>query len=218
MGYNQSLADNSAYLKQEVVLDQLHSRLVQLELQDRRCLNDARRHRAAGTKTLFRSKMLEHRRLQGQMAQLHRFKESAMAQFDALSNHELNRTFIKAMQGVVGASKGHVAASREDAETVMEDLQESMSQVKDLSEFLGQPIVNGMGDEITDEELESDFLENSQPDFNGSGRIVVDDGGEGGGESCSESRADDAGADTTAAVQRSLEHRLVVPAALLAVN
>ena len=145
-------------MRQELIMDQLDTRLVQLELQDRRCLNDARRHHASKTRTLFRSKMLEHRRLQGQMAQLQRFKENAMAQFDALSNHELNRTFVKAMQGVMSSNKGLVTATRKDAETVVEDLQESVSQVKDLTEFLGQPMVNGMTpDEVTDEDLEMEF-------------------------------------------------------------
>ena len=142
-------------------MDQLDTRLVQLELQDRRCLNDARRHHASKTKTMFRSKMLEHRRLQGQMAQLQRFKENAMAQFDALSNHELNRMFVKAMQGVMSSNKGLVSATREDAETVMEDLQESVTQGRDLSELLGQPMLNGMiaSDDATDEDLESEFAE-----------------------------------------------------------
>ena len=150
---------NNALFQKEAVFDQLHTRLVHLELQDRRCVGEARRHRSAGAKALFRSKMLEHRRLQGQMAQLERFKESATAQFDALSNHELNRTFVKAMQGVVGASKGK--ATREDAESVMDELHDSMSQVKDLSEFLGQPMINGM-DEVDDEELELEFLQEEE--------------------------------------------------------
>ena len=163
-GYRMSRGGNDPLLGQEIVMDELDTRLVRLELQDRRCLNEARRHRVSGSKALFRSKMLERRRLQEQMAQLHRFKENAMAQFDALSNHELNRTFIKAMQGVVGASKSRVAASREDAENVMGDLQESMTQVKDLSDILGQPVMGGGalmsdGDEVTDDELESEFMQ-----------------------------------------------------------
>ena len=76
-----------AEMHQEEVFDRLNTRCVQLELQDRRCIADARRHYAVGAKMLFRSRMLEHRRIQGQMAQLQRFKENAMAQFDALSNH-----------------------------------------------------------------------------------------------------------------------------------
>jgi hypothetical protein len=161
IGYQRSC--NDPLMGQEIVLDELNMRLVRLELQDRNCLNDARRHRASGSKTLFRSKMLEHRRVQVQIEQLHRFKENAMAQFDALSNHELNRTFINAMKGIVGTSKSRVVAAREDAETVMEDLQESVTQVKDLSDILGQPVVGGTmlssSEEVTDEDLESEFLE-----------------------------------------------------------
>jgi hypothetical protein len=153
-GYSQ--AEQCGPPQQEAVLDQFNTRLVQLELLSRRCIGDARRHRASGAKGLFRSKMLEHRRLQAQMMQLQRFKENTMAQFDALSNHELNRTVVLAMQGMVGVNKGRVTAIREDAESVMGDLHDSLSQVKDLSEFLGQPIASV--DDVDDAELESDFL------------------------------------------------------------
>jgi hypothetical protein len=154
--YGYGSADQQGLLQQETLLDQINTRLVQLELQDRRCIADARRHRAAGAKSLFRSKMLEHRRVQGQMAQNQRFKENAMAQFDALSNHELNRTFVRTMKSMVGASKSRVSAVREDAETVMDDFHDSISQVKDLSEFLGQPM---SVDDVDDAELELEFLE-----------------------------------------------------------
>jgi len=133
-----------------------------LEMLDRRCISDARRHRTTGAKSLFRSKMLEHRRIQGQMTQLQRFKENAMAQFDALSNHELNRTFVRTMKGMVGANKDRVTETREDADKVMEDLQDSLSQVKDLTEFLGQPLASV--DEISDGELELEFLEETKAD------------------------------------------------------
>jgi hypothetical protein len=200
MGYRRSPSCDT-HLRQAVVIDELETRMTHLELQDRRCLTEARRHHAAKTKTLFRSKMLEHRRLQRQMGQLQRFKENAIAQFDALSNHELNQTFIKAMQGLVGSSKGRAAAAREDAETVMEDFQESVSQVKDLSEFLGQPMMTST-DEVTDDDLESEFMETSseidsadyatgsvEPDV---AQVVHEE----------------------AAYSRSIEHRLVVPSAL----
>ena len=97
------------------------------------------------------------------MMQLQRFKENAMTQFDALSNHELNRTFVKAMQGIMSTNKGLATATREDAETVMEDLQESVTQVKDLSDLLGQPMVNGMtsSDDITDDDLEMEFAQST---------------------------------------------------------
>ena len=157
LGYSQA---DQRCVQQELVIDQFNTRMVQLELQDRRCIGEARRHRATGAKALFRSSMLEHRRLQGQMAQLQRFKENAMAQFDALSNHELNRTFVRAMKGMVGVSKDRVTVTREDAETVMEDLHDSLSQVKDLTDFLGQPISGA--DEADDTELENEFIEETR--------------------------------------------------------
>ena len=154
-GYSQA---NQRGLQQELVLDQFNSRLVQLELQTRRCIGDARRHRAAGARALFRTSMLEHRRLQGQIAQLQRFKENAMAQFDAISNHELNQTFVRAMQGMVG--KDRVTATREDAEIVMDDFHDSVSQVRDLTDFLGQPLTSLS--EIDDVELENEFMEETK--------------------------------------------------------
>jgi hypothetical protein len=156
-GYRRS-KEVEASLRQEVMVDQINTRLVTLELQDKRCLNDARRFKASGTRGLFRSRMLEHRRLQAQMLQLQRFRENVMAQFDALSNHELNRSFVRTMQELVGNNKDRVAETREDAESVMEEFNESISQVKDLSEFLGQASAAG-GDEVTDEELDAEFGE-----------------------------------------------------------
>lgn len=146
-----------------VVMDQIDTRLVRLELQDRQCLSDARRHRASGAKSLFRSRMLEHRRVQAQMAQLQRFRETAMAQFDALSNHELNQSFVRAMQGLVGGSKDKVAAVSKDAESVMEDFHESVSQVKDLSDFLGQSSASIVAEEVTDEELDAELNAQFEP-------------------------------------------------------
>ena len=143
-------------LQQETLLDQVNTRLVQLELQDRRCIADARRHRTAGAKTLFRSKMLEHRRVQGQIVQMQRFRENAMAQFDALSNHELNKKFVKTMKSMVGEGRDRMSDIREDAETVMGDYHDSISQVKDMSDFLGQQV---SVDDIDDSELELEFLE-----------------------------------------------------------
>jgi hypothetical protein len=157
LGYRRS-KEVDALLKQEVMIDQITTRLVTLELQDKRCLGDARRYKASGTRSLFRSKMLEHRRLQAQIMQLQRFRENVMAQFDALSNHALNRSFVSTMQDLVGKNKDRVAETREDAESVMEDFHESISQVKDLSELLGQTSAVA-GDEVTDEELEAEFGE-----------------------------------------------------------
>jgi hypothetical protein len=157
VGYRRS-KEVDASLRQEVMIDQITTRLVALELQDKRCLNDARRHKAVGNRGLFRARMLEHRRLQAQMLQLQRFRENVMAQFDALSNHELNRSFVRTMQDLVGNNKERVAETREDAESVMEDFHESISQVKDLSELLGQTSVVA-GDEVTDEELDAELGE-----------------------------------------------------------
>ena len=140
----------------ESVLDTLTARQIQIEVLDRRCVSEARRHRASGSKMLFRAKMLEHRRLQGQLLQLQRYRESVMAQLDAVSNHEINQTFMRALRSVVGTKDDH-DRTRKDAEVAMDEFQESMSQVKELSDFLGQPLPNGL--EVSDEELEREFLD-----------------------------------------------------------
>lgn len=137
------------------VMDLLAARQVTLELQDRRCVAEARRSRGGVNRVLFRSKMLEHRRLQAQMAQLQRYRESALAHMDAVSNHEINQTFLRAIQGTVSGIKANQAT---DASSAVEDLQESISSVKEISDLLGQPIM-GITEEVTDEDLENEFME-----------------------------------------------------------
>jgi hypothetical protein len=139
----------------EAVLDNLTSKQVSLELQDRRCVAEARRHNASGSKALFRAKMLEHRRVQAQLLQIQGYREKMMAQIDALSNHEINQTFLDAIKGMTGAQKG---ISSKEVVSMMEEYHESVGGVKEMSELLGQPL---MGEEISDEDLEQEFLEAS---------------------------------------------------------
>ena len=149
-GYSTVAVRNSVSDMNEV-LDQLVSRQSALELQDRRCVAEARRNRGGPNKVLFRSKMLEHRRLQAQMAQLQRYRESALAHMDAVSNHEINQTFLRAIQGTVSGIK----VSHSDAASVVEDLQESISNVKEISELLG----HGGVEDATDDDLDNEFME-----------------------------------------------------------
>ena len=137
----------------ESVLDQLANRQIQLELQDRRCVAEARRCRAGANRGMFRSKMLEHRRLQAQLMQLQRYRESALAHMDAVSNHEINKSFMRAIRSTASLSD---AGDRKEAEEAMEGLNESISQVKDLSELLGQSV---QLEDVTDEDLEQEFAE-----------------------------------------------------------
>ena len=131
------------------VMEQISSRHLVLELQDRRCVAEARRNRT--NKVLFRSKMLEHRRIQAQMTQLQRYRESALAHMDAASTHEINQTFLRAIQGTVSEIKAT------DVTTAVDELHGSISSIREISELLGQPL---MGiEEVSDEELESEFME-----------------------------------------------------------
>jgi hypothetical protein len=136
----------------EQVLDQIASRTIQIEVLDRKCISEARRHKSLGAKLPFRNKMLEHRRLQSQIMQLQRYRESALAHLDAVSNHEINQTFIKAIQSAGGSMK---TTPLKEAEIAIEDLQESVSHAQQLSDLLGQPI----GEEITDDDLELEFMD-----------------------------------------------------------
>ena len=72
---------------------------------------------------------------------------------DAVSNHEINQTFIRAIQG----SGMTLKVSHSDAATAVEDLQESISSVKEISDLLGQPLAGV--EEVTDEDLETEFME-----------------------------------------------------------
>ncbi len=102
--------------------------------------------------------MLEHRRLQAQMTQLQRYRESALAHMDAVSNHEINQTFLRAIQGTVsGLKKAGQAADH--VSSAVEDLQESISSVREISDLLGQPLLSAGAEEVTDDDLESEFME-----------------------------------------------------------
>ena len=152
-GYSPATAVRNGASEMNEVMDQLAARQLALELQDRRCVAEARRNRGGLNKALFRSKMLEHRRLQAQMAQLQRYRESALAHMDAVSNHEINQTFMRAIQGTVSGIK----VDHADASSAVENLQESISSVKEISDLLGQPLAGV--EEVTDEDLETEFME-----------------------------------------------------------
>ena len=136
----------------ESILDNLASRQIQIEIQARRCMSEARRLHSCGSKALFRSKMLEHRRLQSQLMQMQRFKENAQAKMDAMSHHEINQAFVKAMQKV------GTQVTREEAISAMEDVHESMKTAKELTELLAEPV----DDEVLDEDLEQEFFDTVQ--------------------------------------------------------
>jgi hypothetical protein len=131
----------------DTLLGTLETRQIQIELQDRRCVAEARRHHAIGSKALFRSKMLEHRRLQAQLLQLQRYRENVHAQIDALSHHEINRTFMQAMAQ-------RPAVDTQEVTKTMNDLHDTLNSAKELNELLGQPIEAGL--DVMDEDLELD--------------------------------------------------------------
>jgi hypothetical protein len=136
----------------EQVIDQIASRRIQLEVLDRKCMNEAGRHRSFGDKMQFRNKMHEHMRIQKQLLQLQRYRETALAHLDAVSNHEINQTFVRAIQSAGGGKKG---VEIKEAELAIEGLQETMTHAQQLSDLLGQPI----GEEITDDELDTEFMD-----------------------------------------------------------
>ena len=88
------------------------------------------------------------------MMQLQQYKENALAQIDALGNNEINQQFVKAMRGLANIHKG---VPREEIETTIDEMQESMSQVKELSSMLGQS-----NEYIDDDELEKEFLDEEE--------------------------------------------------------
>jgi len=149
----------------DLILDGLSSRQINLEIQDRRCLCEARRFHASGSRTLFRSKMLEHRRLHSQLLQLQRCRDNLMVQIDAAKNHEINQSIVNAIRGASALHRSR--STMQDAESALEDAQESMAHVRELSEFLGQPLTA----DANDDDLEEEFLELSRPT-----RAAADDG------------------------------------------
>jgi hypothetical protein len=83
--------------------------------------------------------------------QLQRYRENVHAQLDALSHHEINQTFMRAM------ACNKPLLSREEAETTLEDIQESVNGARELTELLGQPLDVGL--DVTDDDLELEFME-----------------------------------------------------------
>lgn len=136
----------------ESVLDNLTTRLVHVELQERRCVSEARRLHANGSRVLFRAKMLERRRLQAQLLQLQRYKENVHARMDALSHHAINQTFMQAM------AVNKTLLSKEEIDATISDIHESVNNAREVTELLGQPIEAGI-EEVTDEDLEEEFME-----------------------------------------------------------
>ena len=132
------------------LLSTLETRQIQLELQDRRCVAEARRHHACGSKALFRAKMLEHRRLQAHLLQLQRYRETVHAQMDALSHHEINRTFMQAMAQ-------RPAVDTKEVSKTIDDLHETLNSAREMTELLGQPIDAGV--DVMDEDLEQEFMD-----------------------------------------------------------
>jgi hypothetical protein len=151
-GYVMHKGNDKAKVQIEMLMDQLSTRQVQLEMLDKKCIVDARRHKAAGVRLQFRNKMLEHRRLQLQLTQLQRYRETALAQLDAVSNHEINQTFMRAIQG-----SGLKAIDTKETDTAVSEMQEAMKAVKDISDILGQPLT----DDIDDDDLDLEFMEYS---------------------------------------------------------
>jgi len=132
------------------LLNTLETRQIQLELQNRRCVAEAKRHHACGSKALFRAKMLEHRRQQAQLLQLQRYRENVHAQMDALSHHEINRTFMQAMAQ-------RPAVDTKEVKETLDDLHDTLNSAKEITELLGQPVDAGV--DVMDEELEQEFMD-----------------------------------------------------------
>ncbi len=95
--------------------------------------------------------------MQAQLLQLQRYRENVVAQMDALSNHAINQTYVQAVRGASELRKGLMTV--EDAESAFEGINESMQGIKEVSEFLGQPLIQ----DVTDEDLEREFLEDIGP-------------------------------------------------------
>ena len=71
-----------------------------------------------------------------------------------MSNHEIDQTFVSAMQSAVRAHK-LASYTPEDAKITMDELHTSVKGAQEMSELLGQPLT----EEVLDEDLEQEFLE-----------------------------------------------------------
>lgn len=136
------------------VLGQLERREETLAVARQRVGREALSHRERD-RARCKNKLQEYRRICTQLERLVSYRDMINAQLDALKNTELNKTLITALQesSKTLRSLGIVEGVRQ-AEAVVSDVEQSMSQAQELTAVLGTPV--HMGD---DDSLEAELQE-----------------------------------------------------------
>lgn len=114
-------------------------------------------HAAHKTKNRARckQKFTEYKRLEVQRQRLSTYKDMVLAHIDALNNTELNKALISTLQESSKTLKAMgVVDGVKQAELVVADVENSMAQVQELTQVLGQPINIEYNAEDWDAELE----------------------------------------------------------------
>jgi hypothetical protein len=153
--------DNIATAKETV--DKLIAQLTRKEdhilVSLHQCVSTAKQcHREKKTFAL-KDKMMEHRRLQTQLQRIRQLKNNALLQLDLIDNDEINHIFVTAMQSL--APKSIVPEDMKvKIEDVVQDTQDTMQEVQDISNMLAQPILRNSaarGEEFSDADAELEF-------------------------------------------------------------
>ena len=110
-----------------------------------------------------KQKYTEYKRLEVQRQRLTTYKEMVMAHIDALNNTELNKALISTLQESSKTLKAMgVVDGVKQAELVVADVENSMAQVQELTQVLGQPINIEYNAEDWDAELDDLLREDDE--------------------------------------------------------
>jgi len=137
-------------------VDQLDKRETHLQKKIEQTLHAAKDKSKRRDKKGALFELKKKKQLENQLQQLQGKKFNLETQISALEDAQMNKQTIAAMQVSAKALKQTVKESDIDqAENLMEDLNEVMDQVTEFNDALSQP----MGQEIDDAELENELAE-----------------------------------------------------------
>ena len=156
-----SREDNVASAKDTV--DKLISQLTRKEdhilVSLHQCVSTAKQYHREKKTFALKDKLMEHRRLQTQLQRIRQLKNNALLQLDLIDNDEINHIFVTAMKSL--APKTMVTENmRVKIEDVVQDTQDTMHEVQNISDMLAQPILRNSAvpnDELTDDDMEQEF-------------------------------------------------------------
>lgn len=163
-----NLNDSIQQLRQAV--QQLEKREVHLEKKIQVCLKNAKDKTKRRDKKGALFELKKKKQLENQLQSIQGKKLNLETQIMSLEDAHLNKETLKAMKTSAAAMKATVKESDLDnADELMEDINEAMDQVQEMNEAMSAPLGNIVDDDELEaelaelEELEADELLNEMP-------------------------------------------------------